>query len=256
MSKITDLTNTIWVVPAGWSATAGYGRFYDIEYDIIYSDGIEDINYCRALFIGFSGPPNFENNEYDSFTKSTSNTIITWSYGSRITPADSFTITFTGGTDVTNTSLISWLEANGECQNPPTPKVTITYKDTTILAEPGKIITLHLADKKLTEDMVITTPEEEVVEEWDGSYVVSGGELIDFTIGSKSYQAEEGMTWQEWVESEYNTDGYVVSYSYIKTQGTAGISVQYDTVNVETTDIIIADRVYTHANNHSGGSGN
>lgn len=28
--------------------------------------------------------------------------------------------------------------------------------------------------------------------------------LITFTIASKSYQAEEGMTWQQWVDSSYN----------------------------------------------------
>lgn len=32
--------------------------------------------------------------------------------------------------------------------------------------------------------------------------------LITFTIGGTSYQAEEGMTWYEWCNSEYNTDGY------------------------------------------------
>ena len=32
--------------------------------------------------------------------------------------------------------------------------------------------------------------------------------LITFTIDGVEYQAEEGMTWGEWCESEYNTDGY------------------------------------------------
>lgn len=35
-----------------------------------------------------------------------------------------------------------------------------------------------------------------------------GGNLITFTIDGTEYQAEEGMIWDEWVESEYNTDGY------------------------------------------------
>lgn len=30
--------------------------------------------------------------------------------------------------------------------------------------------------------------------------------LIAFHINGAEYQAEEGMTWEEWVESEYNTD--------------------------------------------------
>ena len=32
--------------------------------------------------------------------------------------------------------------------------------------------------------------------------------LISFTVAGKSYQAEEGMTWAEWVDSDYNVDGY------------------------------------------------
>lgn len=35
----------------------------------------------------------------------------------------------------------------------------------------------------------------------------SGGNLITFTIDDTEYQAEEGMTWGEWVDSEYNTKG-------------------------------------------------
>ena len=35
--------------------------------------------------------------------------------------------------------------------------------------------------------------------------------LISFTIGDISYQAEEGMTWEEWVNSEYNVDEYSIA---------------------------------------------
>jgi hypothetical protein len=33
--------------------------------------------------------------------------------------------------------------------------------------------------------------------------------LITFTISGTEYQAEEGMTWGEWLESEYNTNNFV-----------------------------------------------
>lgn len=36
--------------------------------------------------------------------------------------------------------------------------------------------------------------------------------LITFTIDGTSYQAEEGMTWREWVNSQYNTSGYVIAH--------------------------------------------
>ena len=32
--------------------------------------------------------------------------------------------------------------------------------------------------------------------------------LIIFTIDGVQYQAEEGMTWEEWCDSKYNIDGY------------------------------------------------
>ena len=39
--------------------------------------------------------------------------------------------------------------------------------------------------------------------------------MISFTIDGKTYQAEEGMTWGEWVENtSYNTDGYYISNNY------------------------------------------
>lgn len=35
--------------------------------------------------------------------------------------------------------------------------------------------------------------------------------VISFTIVGTPYQAKEGMTWEEWVNSEYNTEGYIIS---------------------------------------------
>ena len=47
--------------------------------------------------------------------------------------------------------------------------------------------------------------------------ITASAELISFTIEGKTYQAEEGMTWGEWVESEYNNglDKYRISGNYI-----------------------------------------
>ena len=49
----------------------------------------------------------------------------------------------------------------------------------------------------------------------EGWTVVNDGEsnvnLITFTINDTEYQAEEGMTWEEWVESEYNTSDYRIT---------------------------------------------
>lgn len=55
----------------------------------------------------------------------------------------------------------------------------------------------------------------------DGVRYKNGGEYvapvkkISFTIAGTSYQAEEGMTWGEWVASSYNTGGFTVDSSGI-----------------------------------------
>lgn len=46
----------------------------------------------------------------------------------------------------------------------------------------------------------------EVVEEYDGTVLF----FISFTIARTEYQALEGMTWKEWVNSSYNTGGFVL----------------------------------------------
>jgi hypothetical protein len=47
---------------------------------------------------------------------------------------------------------------------------------------------------------------------YDGSVTISGGvELIEFAIGLTAYQAEAGMTWEQWVGSSYNTGGFVLT---------------------------------------------
>ena len=40
--------------------------------------------------------------------------------------------------------------------------------------------------------------------------------IISFTIGNIAYQAEEGMKWGEWVESEYNTRGFEIEGTSIR----------------------------------------
>lgn len=75
--------------------------------------------------------------------------------------------------------------------------------------------------------------------------------LITFTIGGKSYQAEEGMTWGEFIASDFNTDQLVhgtTAEVYIKRS--AGGSTTDTVMNssnkaVMVTDLIEANGVYT-----------
>ena len=49
--------------------------------------------------------------------------------------------------------------------------------------------------------------------EWGAGYVIEPepvNTLIGFTIDGTSYQAEQGMTWDEWVRSEYSTSEFCI----------------------------------------------
>lgn len=81
-------------------------------------------------------------------------------------------------------------------------------------------------------------------------YLVEGGavtNLISFTIAGTSYQAEEGMTWEQWVNSSYNTGGFYVidgnnfvyfpDGSYVSTEGLQGGTA-------EKSETIVANGIY------------
>lgn len=72
--------------------------------------------------------------------------------------------------------------------------------------------------------------------------IINGGgsvSLITFTISGTEYQAEEGMTWREWVNTNYNTSGYYNGDSNTINIGAAHI------VSVSGDDLIINDASYT-----------
>lgn len=77
--------------------------------------------------------------------------------------------------------------------------------------------------------------------------------LIDFTINGTSYQAEQGMTWQEWCDSKYNTSSppYYINtngnVTSVQLGGGGGSSVTTDTGHynsVKSTDVITATAYY------------
>lgn len=77
--------------------------------------------------------------------------------------------------------------------------------------------------------------------------------LISFTIDGTSYQAEEGMTWAQWVNSSYNTDSNFISFNNEILASVNGFVVSYNGMTVKTSEIIVANRAYYLS---SGGSGN
>ena len=66
-----------------------------------------------------------------------------------------------------------------------------------------------------------------------------------FTIDSTTYYAESGMTWAEWVESEYNTDGWYIDTYAIPIDGSTYLTKNGGSgVNITSNPDIIANAVY------------
>jgi hypothetical protein len=83
------------------------------------------------------------------------------------------------------------------------------------------------------------------------SYIVGYDNTITFTIkhtdGSvKTYQAKEGMSWGEWVNSEYNTDGFVNSSGDIIYDYTYVMNLNTDTYTNSEYIILNNDEYYVH----------
>ena len=85
------------------------------------------------------------------------------------------------------------------------------------IAAGGEILAVNPADGK-NGTATITFDIDESAIQYAGTYTGSATftiavkdvpkTIINFTIGEDTYQAEEGMTWAEWLESAYNNGGF------------------------------------------------
>lgn len=73
--------------------------------------------------------------------------------------------------------------------------------------------------------------------------------LMTFRIMSITYHAKINMTWRDWVNSEYNTGGFVISGANIKFSSGKYV---YDEAGMVSADAIIQDKNYS---NDPGGAG-
>lgn len=159
------------------------------------------------------------------------------------------------------------------------------YKDRPIIAINGVVPTVidsaYYSNNKIYvegiagfitySDGMMSFPDGNVV--WDlyvilvndpNAYAISNGanngsssepSLINFTIAGTSYQAEEGMTWGEWVDSEYNTGGFYISSNVVQcTVSGMTYVIHTDNISIKNTDKISANRSYYRSVN-GGGSG-
>lgn len=77
--------------------------------------------------------------------------------------------------------------------------------------------------------------------------------LMSFNIDTITYQAEEGMTWYEWANSDYDTDGWSCSDNNSYILDVSGVkAILYNGLEVGR-NIIVANRVYSYT--HLGGGG-
>ena len=80
--------------------------------------------------------------------------------------------------------------------------------------------------------------------------IINGGgvKMINFTVQGTEYQAEEGMTWERWINSSYNTINAQVDDTFIYAGDIAHslrIWVSYDSGNlVQCDELIIRDHNY------------
>ena len=74
----------------------------------------------------------------------------------------------------------------------------------------------------------------------------SAPETFSFKIGSDTYEAEPDMTFEQWVQSAYNTDGYkVVGTAEPVVTSNESQFIQLNDTPVQPTDVIVQDTVYT-----------
>lgn len=95
-----------------------------------------------------------------------------------------------------------------------------------------------------------STPQEVSQEFYEWFTANATRKVISFTIDGTSYQAYEGMTWEDWVNSSFNTDGYNLGVSVVMFRG-GGIVEYSNGDSVRPTDIITATNYILGS--HSGG---
>ena len=169
--------------------------------------------------------------------------------------------------------------------------IEVKYNNAVIASlKAGQKATLHVKERDMEDDIIVSVPEAEdnplpieisteaemtalletaeigSVYKYTGItgtyengvlYVVEA-KLITFTISGAEHQAEEGMTWEQWCESKYNSLGVYVSGNYVVgTTSDYYICSDVDTsTSVNKTNTIIEGHKYylTDAKHGSGGS--
>lgn len=155
----------------------------------------------------------------------------------------------------------------------PSGSVTITENNTTVDVSKFAEALVQVPVEKGIAEATTDTEMQTFVDESEGGEIVkftgtsstyekgrlyivkSENKEISFTVNGKSYQALDGMTWAEWVESDYRGTVYLwyVSGSNIECDS---VNYHYIIDNVTPTDVIVANANYTVTDLGGGGAGN
>lgn len=88
------------------------------------------------------------------------------------------------------------------------------------------------------------------VAKYDGTVTITSAVIINFVVDGNALQAEDGMTWGQWLSSSYNTVGYQqntlegINTVQIFGDGINFYGVAYNDAFVNLTDTIVANRIY------------
>lgn len=211
-NSITDLTGTKWVFNQEIDLTLYF------TYDINFISNSETFTNIKRANVRFE-----DDTQVGLYYGSTPVFVSSWSNFN-----ESYrTIEITGGTDATNANLIAWLQANA---------TQIQEQSNTFSFGNLPIANMYFGTRQVKKVYL-------------GNALVWEKEatIIEFGISSASYQAVDGMTWGEWVASEYNTDGLVVVDGVVRTYNSPTAYPVYNGNPQEvvySSDVIIANRIY------------
>lgn len=240
---VSDLTGTKWLLNSSLNLSS-------TSYEINFVSNDSDYAYFAIGTAPSSKDPIAYELAYFTYSSSIGNAVYE-GYSAEWSSQVYRTIEITGGTDATNSTLISWLQNNATQVIEPTETNTFSIGSLSVanvyfgLLQVNKI---YLGNSLVWENAA----EENALLAQDGALLTSDGgylittevTLISFTIGGTTYQAEQSMTWGEWVNSTYNIVNYRVQYDNIYTS-TGQTRVYNGSQIVSSSDTILANTAYS-----------
>lgn len=185
--SISDLTGTTWLLNDQLTINT------TADYNVIFTDANNYTYWALKLTNNSLGYMDYDEDD-DPYTINVY-TNGTW------TNTRYKTITFENGQgsslDLQNPNLIAWLQANATQVVEPSASMSIgTNSISKMLFGNAEVSKVFLGSVKVYEK---STPVPT---------------LINFYIDDQSTTAEQGMSWLQWVSSNYNTEGYICNGDY------------------------------------------